>query len=187
MKTTSGSNWKVQLGFGTAILALLIVGAASYRGLIVSSASTRWVRHTHDVLEGLQDLQFAMKSIESSSRGFVLTGNEDYLETYYSSRSRAAQDQSGLRSLTADNAQTQRRLSALEPLAAQQIQEAERVIGLRRGQGMEAAADALRGGGANRGKKNYTPPCSRCRWKSGACWSSAPRTPGGAWARSRAF
>ena len=184
MKTTSGSNRKVQLGFGSAILALLVVGAASYRGVVVSSASTRWVRHTHEVLETLQDLQFAMESIESSSRGFVLTGNEDYLETYYSSRSRAAQDQSGLRSLTADNAQTQRRLSALEPLAAQQIQEAERVIGLRRGQGMEAAAEALRGGGANRGKRNYRLSCSSCRRESGACWSRAVRTQGGAWARS---
>jgi len=147
MKSTSGSNRKVQLGFGAAILALLIVGAASYRGLVVSSASTRWVRHTHDVLETLQDLQFAMQSIESSSRGFVLTGNENYLESYHSSRSRAAQDQAALRSLTADNAQTQRQLPGLERLAAQQIQEAERVIALRQGQGMEAAAGALRGEG----------------------------------------
>ena len=146
MKTTSGSNRKVQLGFGSAILALLIVGAASYRGLAVSTASTRWVRHTHDVLETLQDLQFALESIESSSRGFVLTGNENFLETYNRSRSRAAQDQAGLRSLTASNAQIQRQLPALELLAAQQVQEAERVIALRRAQGMEAAADALRGG-----------------------------------------
>ena len=132
MKTTSGSNRKVQLGFGSAILALLIVGAASYRGVVVSSASTRWVRHTHEVLETLQDLQFAMESIESSSRGFVLTGSENYLETYHRSRSRAAQDQAGLRSLTADNAQTQRQLPGLDQLAAQQIQEADRVIALRR-------------------------------------------------------
>ena len=147
MKTTSGSNRKVQLGFGAAILALLIVGAASYRGLVVSSASTRWVRHTHDVLETLQDLQFAMQSIESSSRGFVLTGNENYLESYHSSRSRAAQDQAALRGLTVDNAQTQRQLRALEQLVAQEIQEAERVIALRQGQGMEAAAGVLRGEG----------------------------------------
>ncbi|MGH9549727.1 MAG: hypothetical protein ACRD3W_10145 [Terriglobales bacterium] len=41
MKTTSGSNRKVQLGFGAAIFALLIVGAASYRGLVVPGASAR--------------------------------------------------------------------------------------------------------------------------------------------------
>ncbi len=146
MKTTSGSNRKVQLGFGAAILALLIVGAASYRGLVVSRASTGWVRHTHDVLERLQALQFDMESIESSGQGFVLTGNENYVESYHSSRSRAAEDHAALRSLTADNPQSQRWLSVLEPLEAQQIQEAERVIALRRSQGMEVAADALRAG-----------------------------------------
>ena len=52
----------------------------------------------------------------------------------------------------ADNAQTQRQLPALEQLVAQQIEEAERVIGLRRGQGMEAAADALRGKGPIEGR-----------------------------------
>ncbi|MGH9549726.1 MAG: PAS domain S-box protein, partial [Terriglobales bacterium] len=87
-----------------------------------------------------------MESIESSSLGFVLTGNENYVETYHSSRSRAAQDQAGLRSLTADNAQSQRGLSEIEKLAAQRIEETERVIALRRSQGMEAAVDALRGG-----------------------------------------
>jgi PAS domain S-box-containing protein len=127
MKTTSGSNRNLQLGFGSAILALLIFGAAPLRGLVASSASTRWVRHTYEVLENLEDLRFAMDSIDSSGRP------------------RAAPDQAGLRNLTADNAPTQRQLPALEPLAAQQIQEAERVITLRRGQGMEAAADALRG------------------------------------------
>ena len=186
MKTTSGSNRKVQLGFGSAILALLIVGAASYRGLAVSTASTRWVRHTHDVLEILQDLQFALESIESSSRGFVLTGNENFLETYNRSRSRAAQDQAGLRSLTASNAQIQRQLPALELLAAQQVQEAERVIAMRRAQGMEAAAEPCAAEAANPGTMNYTPPCSSCRWKCGACWSSAVRTPSCAWARCRA-
>ncbi len=146
MKTTSSSNRKVELGFGAAILALLIVSIASYRGLVVSRASTDWVRHTHEVLESLQDLQFAMGSIESSSRGFVLTGNENYVETYQRSRSRAIQDQADLRSLTADNAQSQLRLSEFEALAAQRIEAAGRAIALRRGEGMEAAAEALRGG-----------------------------------------
>ena len=127
MKTTSGSNRNLQLGFGSAILALLIFGAAPLRGLVASSASTRWVRHTYEVLENLEDLRFAIDSIDSSGRPS------------------AAPDQAGLRNLTADNALTQRQLPALEPLAAQQIQEAERVLTLRQGQGMEAAVDGLRG------------------------------------------
>src|ERR1700681_3758686 len=64
IKTKPLFNRKVQLAFGSAFVTLLIVGAVSYRGMVVSSESDRWVRHTHEVLETLQDLLFAMESIE---------------------------------------------------------------------------------------------------------------------------
>ena len=82
MKTKSLLNRKVQLAFGSAIAILLVVAAFSYRGMILSSESDRLVRHSHEVLENLQELLFAMQSIEASSRGFVLTGEESYLDSY---------------------------------------------------------------------------------------------------------
>src|SRR5271155_956023 len=82
MKTKFLLGRNVQLAFGSAILTLLVVGAISYRGMVVSSESDRWVRHTHEVLENLQDLRSAMDSVESSYRGFALTGNESCLESY---------------------------------------------------------------------------------------------------------
>jgi len=74
MKIMSLLNQKVELAFGAAIAILLIVGAFSYRGMVLSAESDQWVQHTHAVLENLQALLFADASIESSSRGFVLTG-----------------------------------------------------------------------------------------------------------------
>ena len=56
MKTKSQSNRKVQLAFGSAILAILVVVATSYHSMVVSRESEQWVRHTHEVLENLQDL-----------------------------------------------------------------------------------------------------------------------------------
>jgi PAS domain S-box-containing protein len=82
MKTKSLLNRKVQLAFGAAILALLAAGVISYRGLIQSTESDRWVRHTHQVVEELQDVLSAMQSAESSYRGFALTGDESYLQSY---------------------------------------------------------------------------------------------------------
>lgn len=125
-------------------MALLVVGTFSHRALTRSSQSDLWVQHTHQVLENLQDVQFAMERIESSSRGFVLTGHESYLETYRASRLRVEQDQAALRNLIMDNPAQQRRLPAVETLAAQQIGRAEMVMSLRRTQGLEAAADAVR-------------------------------------------
>ncbi len=144
MKTTPRLNRSVQFAFGSAILTLLVVGAGSYRGIVASSESDRWVRHTHEVLESLADLLNATRSIESSSRGFVLTGRKSYLESYRASITGEEQDQLTIRSLTADNPAQQRQLSTLTRLAAEKIQFSEMVMGLRRSQGLEAAADAIR-------------------------------------------
>ena len=144
MKTTPRLNRSVQFAFGSATLTLLMVGAVSYRGIVASSESDRWVRHTHEVLESLADLRNATRSIESSSRGFVLTGRESYLESYRASITGEEQDQLTIRSLTADNPAQQRQLSTLTRLAAEKIQFSEMVMGLRRSQGLEAAADAIR-------------------------------------------
>ncbi len=125
-------------------MALLVVGTISHRALARSSESDRWVEHTHQVLENLQDLRFAMESVESSWRGFVLTGGESYAETYRASRVRVEQDQAAVGRLTLDNPEQQRLLAALETLAARQLERAEMVMDLRRTQGLEAAAEQLR-------------------------------------------
>src|SRR3984893_3915829 len=143
-------NRKVQLAFGSAILTLIAVGAIFYRGMVVSRESERWVRHTYEVLENLQDLLLAAESIESSYKGFVLTGQESYLESYRASILRAEQDEATVRNLTLDNPEQQRHLPALERLAAQNIQIAAMVSSLRRAKGLEAAADAIRSGAGQR-------------------------------------
>jgi PAS domain S-box-containing protein len=146
MKTKSLLSRKVQLAFGSAIVTLLIVGAVSYRAMVVSSESDRWVRHSHEVLENLQDLRLAMERIESSCGDFALTGQEFYLESYRASILSVEQHEATVRNLTVDNPEQQRELPMLESLAAQKIQRAEMIIGLRRVQGFEAAANAIQSG-----------------------------------------
>jgi CHASE3 domain sensor protein len=136
MKTKSQLNRKVRLAFGSAILAILVVVATSYHSMVVSRESEQWVRHTHEVLEKLQDLLSSMETIESSYRGFVLAGNESYLENYSARTARVKQDETTVRALTVDNPVQQSQLSALERLDGEKIQFGEMVIGLRRSQGL---------------------------------------------------
>jgi PAS domain S-box-containing protein len=144
LKTKSLLNWKVQLVFGSAILALLVVGAISYRGVVMSSESDRCVWHTHEVLEKLQGLLSEMQGAESSYRGFVLTGKESYLESYRANLLSAERDEATIRNLTVDNPIQQRQIPILERLADQKTQYAETLIDLRRTKGLQAAADAIR-------------------------------------------
>jgi len=144
MKTKSLFNRKVQLAFGSAILALLVVGAMSFRGIAVSTESDRWVRHTHEVLEHLQSSLSAMQDVESSDRGFVITGNEQFLKSYGASIIRSQQEEIIIRNLTEDNPEQQQQISNLHRLADQKIRYAETVIGLRRAKGLEAASYSMR-------------------------------------------
>ena len=133
-------NRKVQLGFGAAILTLLGAGVISYRALVSSNQSQGWVRHTDQVLEELQELLSANENVESSSRGFALTGDKSYIESFKGNILREVQTEKSIDELTGDNLAQQRRVLALKNLLAQKIRFSESVIDLRRAKGMEAAA-----------------------------------------------
>ena len=70
------TNRMVQLAFGSAVAILLLVGGLSYRSVVVTRENTHWVQHTHEVLETLDELQFAMETITSSVRGYLLVKDE---------------------------------------------------------------------------------------------------------------
>jgi PAS domain S-box-containing protein len=134
---------KVRLAFWFAVLTLVLMGSLSYRWMVISDGSDNWVRHTHEVLGNIQDLALAMESIESASRGFVLTGRESDLDAYRANISRVVLDQATIRALTADNSVQQIHFPALEVLAAERIQHADMLINLRRNEGLEAAVAAF--------------------------------------------
>ena len=133
-------NRKAQLGFGAAILTLLGSGVISYRALVMSNQSQGWVRHTDQVLEELQELLSATQGIESSNRGFVLTGDQSYIESLKGNVLREARAEVSIEELTVDNTAQQSRVPVLKRLLAQNFRFSESVIDLRRAKGMEAAA-----------------------------------------------
>jgi PAS domain S-box-containing protein len=143
METKSLVNRKLQFAIGSAVLALFVVGAVSYRSLVVSTESEQWVRHTDQVLEKLQDLLAAMQTMESSARGYLLTGDDSFLDLYRAGKAKATKDQIILRNLTADNAGQQLKLDTLAIIAARSLQLTEQALDLRRTNGLVAATDAI--------------------------------------------
>jgi PAS domain S-box-containing protein len=123
--------------------------------MVVSRDSERWVRHTHEVLENLQNLLTASEGIESSYLGFVLTGEQPHFESYRANILSLERQEAAVGDLTMDNPAQQRRISDIERLTAQEIQLVERVVALCRAQGIEAAADAVRTGQNQRVKGEF--------------------------------
>jgi PAS domain S-box-containing protein len=140
----------MQLAFGSAIAALLIVGAISYRAVTISAESDWWARHTHEVIENIHDLLLATQTVESSYRGYILTGDENALQAYRDAKPRFEQAENNIRNLTVDNPTQQRRIPILIRFSDQQLAFAESVIRLRREKGMDASADLVRVGNGQR-------------------------------------
>jgi PAS domain S-box-containing protein len=150
MKTTLRLIRKIRLAFGAAVLILIIVGAICYRSVTVSSASDQWVDHTHSVIANLQDLLAAMLTVESTCRGYVLSGDESLLAEYHSGVLRTQTELATLRELTSDNAGQQSRIALLNPLATSKIQLADKVIAVRRTQGLSATLETIGNGGGEK-------------------------------------
>src|SRR5580692_2338086 len=128
----SSLDRRVWLALVTAIIILALTGALSYRWMVISDESERWVRHTDDVLECIQDLNLTMQSNEFVSREFALTGNESDLASYAPGVLRAEQDVETLRTLTADNPVQQIHFPLIKSLTAERILYEDRIINLRR-------------------------------------------------------
>jgi CHASE3 domain sensor protein len=107
---------KIGVGFGLALVIFLFVGAISYRSTTQLTETAALVAHTHRVLETLEAVLSDMKDAETGQRGYLLTGQERYLEPFRAARATTQQDLKMLRELTADNVNQQQRLDLLDPL-----------------------------------------------------------------------
>ena len=132
-------------------LALLILNAAtSYLNTLKLVENERWVSHTHQVLTELEATLSTLKDAETGQRGYLLTGEERYLEPYHSAIARINQQVVGLQQLTADNNRQQQRIGDLKIAIDSKLAKLEETINLRREQNLEAALREVKSG---RGKQ----------------------------------
>ena len=132
-------------------LALLILNVAtSYCNTLKLVENERWVSHTHRVLTELEATLSTLKDAETGQRGYLLTGEERYLEPYHSAIARINEQVVELQQLTADNNLQQQRIGDLKIAIDSKLAELEGTINLRRQQNLEAALQEVKSG---RGKQ----------------------------------
>jgi PAS domain S-box-containing protein len=130
---------KIVAGFGLALLMLIVVSVVSYRSTTQLIETARSVAHTRAVLEKLETVLAQLASSESSARGYIIAGEERYLEPYHAASAVIDQEVKELRRLIAENPSQERRLDILEPLITGRIALVEEMIELRKDWGFEAA------------------------------------------------
>jgi diguanylate cyclase (GGDEF)-like protein len=134
----------ISSGFGLALLVLSLVGGLAYWNTTQLINTASWVNHTYQVLEAKERLLSHMANAETGQRGYIITGEAEYLEPYYISINTIKDQLDTLQRLTADNPKQQQRFNALRPLLQQRLDKLQAVLEIRQERGFPAAQQAIR-------------------------------------------
>ena len=137
---------RVNLAFVLAVGVLLAIAAASYHSVTSLAETGQWIDHTHEAIAAIAGVAAATTTAETGARGYALTGEERFLETYQGGLRGAETAMATLRRLTEDNAAQQRRVDRLEPLLREHLARLADTVAIRRDQGAAAAAERVKAG-----------------------------------------
>jgi len=133
------------------VLALVLIGALAWRGTLLQQALLDANAKLSQRLENitlLQDIAGTVTDVETGERGFVITGDEAYLDPYLAALARLDRERSALVPRLRDVATPDGPLESLEALIERRLDIASANIQARRESGLAAAATGLhqRGG-----------------------------------------
>jgi len=130
---------KIVVTFGAALLLLVMIAIGAAWNALRFDATFDRVDHTYRVLADIWAVQTAIPSMQSSARGFLLTGDDSLLEPYRQGRTKITGVVQELRTLTADNPRQIEHLARLDPALADAIGVMESHIAARRARDPAAA------------------------------------------------
>jgi hypothetical protein len=119
MKTSAEK--KIVLGFAASAAALLGLGWLSYWTTANTIAANNRVTHTYEVIATLEAGRVVLTDAETAQRGYLLTGDEQFLKDTQDAQAQVGGWIKQLRALTSDNPEQQQRLDKLGPLISQRL------------------------------------------------------------------
>ena len=130
---------KILFAFIIGFLAVALVGFATYYNARNLVERNGWVVHTYRALSAVDDVLGNADEIQSGARGYLLTGNKDYLQPYEAGIISVHKSLEALRGLTSDNPVQQHNLDRLQESINRTIADTQRELDAREG----LAANAL--------------------------------------------
>ncbi|MBN2992413.1 response regulator [Pseudomonas cedrina subsp. fulgida] len=128
-RTLLSRNVALPLGVGV-LSAVFFVCLITYLLSVI-----QWVEHTDRVINNLNESSKLTVDLETGMRGFLITGDEHFLDPYEVAKPRIIADLRNLQELVADNPQQVDRLKRLEALQVEWNKYAQAMIDLQRNSG----------------------------------------------------
>jgi PAS domain S-box-containing protein len=122
-----------------ALLILLAASFLSYQQWSAYQHSRPHILQTRAVLEQIGQALTQTTDAETGQRGFVLTGNPEYLQVYNQAITSLPAELNKLGALVADDAALRTRVATLNGLISEKLAELKQTVALRQNEGFQAA------------------------------------------------
>jgi CHASE3 domain sensor protein len=143
---SAGLKWLIAVCLGVPLLLIGVSAWVSYDALVATRSSARWVVHTYDVRERLQDLLADLEAVETGGRGYLLTHQKSFLEPYAAAMPTIAGEIAELQALVAAKPIQRENMARLQVLADEKLNNARQCIALEEGGRHEEAVALVNSG-----------------------------------------
>jgi CHASE3 domain sensor protein len=128
----------------SSLAMFLVVGGTSYFSVTRLIENERYLDRTQVMLEKLEMLMYRITETVAAERGYILTGQDEYLEPYKVSTDETKRLLVELKQNMADNPEQSERLADLEPVVENRLQTFDKVISVYQNPGPDAAIELVR-------------------------------------------
>ncbi|MBD1918138.1 MULTISPECIES: response regulator [Cyanophyceae] len=132
---------RIGAGFALGLTVLAVLGAVAYRTTTDLIRNAQQEKASYQILGYLNDLETDLVNAETGQRGYLITGQQRYLEPYENALTEIASNYELLRQLTVDDAAIHSRLVDLKPVIDARLARLRQGIQLRETDGFTAAQD----------------------------------------------
>lgn len=133
------NNISISMGLATIVAFFALSGFITYWNIRTLNENALLVTSTHEMITSLDDLTSLMKDAETGQRGYILTGNNDYLKPYTTALSRIEEELNDIDNLSRNSPAQQARIPLIKLHINNKLKEMAETIELRRTKGFEAA------------------------------------------------
>ncbi|TVP61152.1 MAG: response regulator [Nodularia sp. (in: Bacteria)] len=135
---------KIAGGFGLASAILVTIGLVSYQNTKTYLEISNQQQKTLEKINIQEELLSLITDAETGQRGYILTGDQSYLEPYQLAITKIAQQIDLLKQLTLNQLNQQRQFTTLESLISTRLAGIKHTIDLRQNQGFEASLQVIK-------------------------------------------
>jgi signal transduction histidine kinase/DNA-binding response OmpR family regulator/CHASE3 domain sensor protein len=135
----------LRIGLGLSLLILFITSLASYLSIKNLIKSGEMVRHSNEVMSKLEGIISTLKDAETGQRGYLLTGEKEFLEPYIGAKQKALDLLEDVKLETIDNEFQQRNVRKLKDIINGRLEILKNTVDIKRRGGTVGVTELVNG------------------------------------------